>query len=252
MNPAQAADLLLTGGSVLTMDAVRRTAAAVAVRGGRIAFVGTDRDAAAFVGPRTRRVDLRGRTLLPSFQDAHVHPAMAGINLARCPLHELPRTLDTYLDTIRAHADREPDRPWILGDGWYMEAFPGGTPSRLDLDRVTGARPALFVNRDGHGAWVNSRALAVAGITRETADPSDGRIERDAAGDPTGTLHEGAMEIVRRLVPPATIEELAHGIELAQAYLHRLGISAWQDAWVRPDDLLAYRMVAERGRLTAA
>ena len=249
MSPVQPADLVLTGGAVLTMDAVRRQAEAVAVRDGRIAFVGRDRDAREHVGPGTRVIDLRGRTLLPGFGDAHVHPAMAGINLARCPLHELPRRLDVYLEAIAAAAGHQ-SGPWILGDGWYMEAFPGGTPSRRDLDRVTGGRPALLVNRDGHGAWANSAALALAGITRDTPDPADGRIEREPDGTPQGTLHEGAMELVRRLVPDPTTDELARGIELAQAYLHRLGITAWQDAWVRPADLDAYLLLAGTGRLT--
>ncbi len=251
MSAEPAADLVLLGGAVFTMDAARRSVEAVVVRGGRIVFTGPSRGAAEFVGPRTRRIDLRGRTVLPSFQDAHVHPVMAGLNLARCPLHDLPRTVEAYQAAIAAYAARESDRPWIEGDGWYMEAFAGGTPDRRALDAVTGARPAFFVNRDGHGAWVNSTALRWAEIDRETADPPDGRIERDAAGDPTGTLHEGAMELVRRLIPEADVDELAAGIELAQAHLHRLGITAWQDAWVRPPDLRAYRQVADRGRLTA-
>ena len=234
----------------MTMDAVGRSAEAVAVKDGRILFVGSARDTASLVGPRTRRIDLAGRTLLPSFQDAHVHPAMAGVNLTRCPLHDLPRRLDAYLEAIAAYAATAQDRPWVLGDGWYMEAFPGGTPTRQDLDRVVPDRPAFFVNRDGHGAWVNSRALELAGIVHDTPDPADGRIERDASGEPSGTLHEGAMELVRDLLPETTTQELADGIQLAQAYLHRFGISAWQDAWVAPDDLTAYRMVAERGRLT--
>ena len=250
MDAKQPADLVLTGGPVMTMGAVRRPAEAVAVKDGRITFVGSARDATFWVGPRTRRIDLAGRTLLPSFQDAHVHPAMAGVNLTRCPLHELPRQLDAYLEAIAAYATAAPDRPWVLGDGWYMEAFPGGTPTRQALDRVVPDRPAFFVNRDGHGAWVNSRALELAGIVRDTPDPADGRIERDASGEPSGTLHEGAKELVRDLLPKTTTEELADGIEFAQAYLHRFGISAWQDAWVTPDDLTAYRMVAERGRLT--
>ena len=250
MDAKQPADLVLTGGPVMTMGAVRRPAEAVAVKDGRITFVGSVRDATSWVGPRTRRIDLAGRTLLPSFQDAHVHPAMAGVNLTRCPLHELPRQLDAYLEAIAAYATAAPDRPWVLGDGWYMEAFPGGTPTRQALDRFVPDRPAFFVNRDGHGAWVNSRALELAGIGHDTPDPADGRIERDAAGEPSGTLHEGAMELVRTLLPETTTQELADGIELAQAYLHRFGISAWQDAWVAPADMLAYRMVAERGRLT--
>jgi predicted amidohydrolase YtcJ len=242
-------DLAFVNGSVLTMDAVRRSAQAVGVREGRVVAVGRDADVAPLIGPRTRRIDLAGRTLMPSFQDAHVHPAMAGIGLLRCPLHELPRSLEAYLETIDAYARSHPDTEWVLGDGWYMEAFPGGTPSRLDLDRVVPDRPAFFVNRDGHGAWVNTRTLELAGLTRESPDPPDGRIEREPDGTPSGTLHEGAMELVRRHVPEPTVEELAHGIELAQAYLLRLGVTAWQDAWVEADDFEAYRLLAESGRL---
>ncbi len=251
VNDPDVAELVFVNGSVLTMDATRRIASAVAVDGGRIVAVGADADVAPLVGPRTRRIDLRGRTLLPSFQDAHVHPSSAGINLLRCPLLELPRTLDTYLDAIAAYAGAHPEAEWVLGDGWYMEAFPGGTPSRHDLDRVVPDRPAFFVNRDGHGAWLNTRALEIAGLSRESPEPPHGRIEREADGSPSGTLHEGAMEAVKRLLPETTVDEIADGIGLAQAYLNRLGITAWQDAWVRPIDLEAYRLVAERDALTA-
>jgi predicted amidohydrolase YtcJ len=247
---AIAADLLLTGGSVLTMDAARRRAEAVAVGAGRIVAIGSSADLERWRGPRTRRIDLAGRTLLPGFQDAHVHPAMAGINLTRCPLHDLAPEAAKYLEAIRAYGQANPDLPWVIGDGWYMSAFAGGTPTRQALDAVVPDRPAFFVNRDGHGAWVNSRGLELAGIGRDSSDPASGRIEREPGGDPSGTLHEGAMEIVRRILPPTTTENLARGLELAQAYLQRLGITAWQDAWVTAEDLAAYRLIAERGRLT--
>ena len=123
---------------------------------------------------------------------------MAGIGLLRCPLHDVAATQDDYLRVIRAYADAHPDAEWIEGDGWYMSAFPGGTPRATDLDRAVPDRPAYFDNRDGHGAWVNSAALARAGITAETPDPPHGRIERDTDGNPTGTLHEGAAELVNR------------------------------------------------------
>jgi predicted amidohydrolase YtcJ len=249
--PSGDADLVLTGGRVLTMDAARRTAGAVAVRGGRIVAVGEASDIVRQVGPRTRVVELAGRTVLPSFQDAHVHPVMAGVGMLRLPLHDLQATPETYLDAIAAYAAAEPDRPWVYGEGWYMAAFPGGTPRREDLDRAVRDRPAFFVNRDGHGAWANSRALTLAGIDRDTPDPSDGRIERDASGQPSGTLHEGAMELVRRLIPEPTMDEVIEGLGLAQAYLQRLGITAWQDAWVTPPNLAAYRTFAQRGLLTA-
>ena len=245
------ADLVMTGGSVMTMDAARRTTAALALRAGRIVAVGADADVEPLIGPATRRIALEGRTVLPGFQDAHVHPGIAGLALLRCPLHDLPRRLDEYTAAIERYAEANPDRPWILGDGWYMEAFPGGTPHRADLDRVVSDRPAYIVNRDMHGAWVNSRALAIAGIARDTPDPPDGRIERDADGEPTGTLHEGARDLVGRLVPLPSVDDRADGLELAQAYLHRLGITAWQDAWVTPEDLDAYRRLDARGGLTA-
>jgi len=232
------------------MDASRSTATAVAVRAGRVVAVGTDRDVGELAGPRSRRIELYGRTVLPGFQDAHCHPAFAGIDLLRCTLHDVPRTGEAYADTIGAYAAANPELPWIAGGGWYMEAFPGGTPGKEVLDRAVPDRPAFFTNRDGHGAWVNSRALALAGITADTSDPGDGRIERDTSGQPSGTLHEGAMELVRRLIPPSTIEDLVQGLALAQAYLQRLGITAWQDAWVTPDDLAAYRLLAGRGGLT--
>ena len=132
-----------------------------------------------------------------------------------------------------------------------MPAFPSGTPRREALDDIVPDRPVFLVNRDGHGAWVNSRALELAGIDAGTPDPSDGRIERDAVGAPTGTLHEGAMDLVGRLAPPATQTDMERALLLAQRRLHAFGVTAWQDAWVTPPDLEAYRALAGRGELTA-
>src|SRR6266581_4075690 len=106
-----------------------------------------------------------------------------------------------------------------------MAAFPGGTPARQDLDALVPDRPVLLINRDHHGAWVNSRALELAGITRDTADPADGRIERDADGEPSGTLHEGAMSLVASIAPAATQDDLHRGLMQAQRYMHSLGIT---------------------------
>jgi predicted amidohydrolase YtcJ len=243
------ADLVLAGGSVVTMDVVRRTSQAVAVGAGRIVAVGGDDDVARFVGPRTRRVELGGRSVMPGFGDAHVHPAFAGLGLLRCPLDHLPRSLDAYLEAIDAYSRAHPDLEWVAGDGWYMAAFPAGTPSRHDLDRVLPDRPAFFMNRDKHGAWVNTRALEIAGWTRDTPDPPDGRIEREPDGSPAGTVHEGAMERFRELLPEPTPDERVRGLELAQDHLLGLGVTAWQDAWVDVEDFDAYVALAERGGL---
>jgi predicted amidohydrolase YtcJ len=134
-----------------------------------------------------------------------------------------------------------------------MDSFPGGTPTVALLDDVVPDRPVFLPNRDGHGAWVNSRALEIAGITRDTPDPSDGRIERNAGGQPSGTLHEGATELVVRHAPKVTTAEMLDGLLVAQTYLHSLGITAWQDAIVGGpyDSFDAYVQAAETGDLTA-
>jgi predicted amidohydrolase YtcJ len=248
--PERHADVVFTGGHVHTVDIQRPRAEAVAIHGDRISGVGSADEIAAQIGPTTRVIDLAGRLLLPGFQDAHVHPLSGGMDRMQCDLREAEGR-EAVLATIRAYADEHPADDWIVGSGWYMGDFPGGTPRREDLDSVLPDRPGYFPNRDGHSAWVNSRALELAGITRDTPDPFSGRIERDPDGTPTGSLHEDAAELVERLVPIPGQDEWLAAFELAQAYLHSLGITAWQDAIVTPDDLAVYRRAAETGLMTA-
>jgi predicted amidohydrolase YtcJ len=151
---------------------------------------------------------------------------------------------------VASYAADHPGDPWVLGGGWVMDAFGTGGPHRSALDAVVADRPVLLESTDGHSAWVNGRALELAGITRATPDPPRGRIERDAAGEPTGALHEAAKALVGDLAPEPDEAEWEAAIERGQAHLHRLGITAWQDAAVEPDMLAAYRVLAERGRLS--
>ena len=190
--------------------------------------------------------------LLPGFQDAHVHPPASGVDMLQCDLHDL-WGLDAYRDRIREYAETHPDVEWILGGGWAMDVFPGGTPTKDVLDEIVPDRPVYLPNRDGHSGWVNSKALKIAGITRDTPDPRDGRIERDELGEPSGTLHEGAQSLVADHAPEPTTEEWEQGLVAAQSYLHSLGITAWQDAIVGGSypTLDAYLAVAGRGELTA-
>jgi predicted amidohydrolase YtcJ len=266
----RAASLLFTGGAVYTPDATGRRlvpaggaeasksgGAAVAVRGGRVVAVGAhgDRDVRDAAGPGCEVVDLNGRALLPGFQDAHAHPAFAGLTMMRCNLIGA-QSLDEALARIARYIARHPDAEWIAGSGWRMEWFASGTPSRQLLDQHTGGRPAFLVNRDVHGAWANTRALELAGIGPGTPDPPDGRIEREADGGPQGTLHEGAATLVGRHVPAASLEEKVQGLLLAQQHLHERGITAWQDAIVgdylgNPDPLPTYLAAAQAGKLTA-
>jgi predicted amidohydrolase YtcJ len=265
---AQQAELVFAGGAVYSADrtgrqmapvaaADGRPATAAAVTGGRITWLGDagDRDLRDMTGPGTEVVDLRGRALLPGFQDAHVHPAFAGITMIGCNLIGAA-SLDEALARIGAYGDEHPEREWIAGSGWRMEWFPGGTPDRQALDRVTGGRPAYLSNRDGHGAWANTRALELAGVDRLTPDPADGRIEREPDGGPQGTLHEGAANLVGDLLPELSFDERLAGLLLAQRHLHARGITAWQDAIVgdylgSPDPLPVYLAAAASGQLTA-
>ena len=118
---------------------------------------------------------------MPGFIDAHVHPVYAGAVMIQCEMHGLTG-VDAYLKDVAKYARDNPDAPWITGGGWSMADFPGGTPTRQVLDAIVPDRPAYFPNRDGHGAWVNTRALELAGITADTPDPADGRIERESDG----------------------------------------------------------------------
>jgi len=264
----QQAELVFAGGAVYTADASRRRmvpaeaagggpASSVAVVGGRIEVIGNAGDPRIqeLIGPATDVIDLRGRALVPGFQDAHVHPAFAGVTMIGCNLMGAA-TLDEALARIAGYAELHPEREWIAGSGWRMEWFPGGTPDRQTLDRVTGGRPAYLSNRDGHGAWANTRALELAGLDAPTPDPADGRIERAPDGSPQGTLHEGAASLVGDLVPEVSFDERLAGLLLAQRHLHARGITAWQDAIVgdylgSPDPLPVYLAAAASGQLTA-
>jgi predicted amidohydrolase YtcJ len=253
------ADLILIGGKVRTPAHASGFAQAIAIGGGRIQAVGSDADITDLAGPRTRVIGLNGRLALPAFGDAHVHAISGGLESLRCNMLGL-KTRQACLDTISRYcAHLDGSDVWVLGGGWSMEAFPGGTPTAADLDAVTGGRPAFLPNRDHHGAWVNTAALRRAGVDRDTPDPADGRIERYPDGSPTGTLHDGAMRLVAEHVPAATREDLRLGLAAALRYLHSVGIAHYQDACVGAagelgisDTFGTYRDAAADGTLTAS
>ena len=246
-----APDLIITDASLLTGGRFEPREGAVAVKDGRIVAVGTAAELRDLAGSTTDVRSMPGRLIVPGFQDAHVHPAFGGRNLLRVHLDHLG-SVEAYLDAIAAYAGANPGEPWITGGGWAMYLFPGGAPRTEDLDRIVADRPVFLMNRDVHGAWVNSRALELAGITSDTPDPWDGRIERDAVtGEPTGTLHEGAAYSFRdRFVPRTDPAEWRRSLLVAQQHLHSFGITGWQDAWVTPDILDAYGALDEAGELT--
>lgn len=250
--PAAPADLVLRDAEIYTVDAMRSWAQAVAVRDGLIDYVGTDAGVEAYIGPDTRVIDVADRMVLPGLQDAHVHPISGGMEALACSLNGLG-SQEEYLAAVRAYAQSHPEVPWILGGGWSMAVFgPGARPSRKLLDAIESQRPIYLSSQDGHTAWVNTRALEIAGITRETPQPVDGIIDHDPdSGEPVGSLQEGAMALVEKHIPAPSLETRAAGLRYTLKMLNGFGITAFQDASVRPPDLEAYRYLDERGDLTA-
>jgi predicted amidohydrolase YtcJ len=234
-----------------------RQGAAVVVADGRVRAVVPQEEAASYVasGERVEEVDLAGGLVLPGFQDAHVHPVQGGVERMRCDLTELS-TRAEYLDAIAEYAAAHPDLPWVVGSGWTLSEFGTGGPTADELSAVVPDRPALLLNRDHHGAWVNRTALELAGVHAGTPDPADGRLQRDADGAPTGMLHEGAMTLVSRHLPETSAEEYYQGLLTAQSYLHSFGVTAWQDAILGEyaggaDATPAYLRAVDAGELTA-
>ena len=231
-------------------------AEAIAMDGDTIMAVGSSSEIDALSGSSTRVIDLAGRLAIPSFGDAHVHAISGGLESLRCNLLGV-RSRRGCLDQIAAYAAALPDDAWVLGGGWAMEAFPGGLPTAADLDAVCGGRPAFLPNKDHHSAWVNSIALERAGINASTPDPFAGRIQRDERGDPTGALHESAMGLVAKIVPPTSREDLLDGLRAALERLHGHGITHWQDACIGAagelgiaDTFEAYVVAKQEGWLT--
>lgn len=204
---------------------------AVAVSGDRILAVLPEPDASALIDERTRVVDLGGALLSPGFQDAHVHPVSAGVELLMCNLAEATDAADAVA-RVKAYADANPDEAWIQGGGWSMDHFPRGAPVRALLDAVVPDRPVVLMSRDHHSTWANTAAITAAGIDASTPDPADGRVERESDGTPAGTFHEGAGDLFNHVRPPIGADLAYAGLLRAQEELLALGITGWQDAWV--------------------
>jgi predicted amidohydrolase YtcJ len=240
---APPADRIFVNGRIWTADARRPRAEAIALAGDLVTAVGTNAEVRRFAGPSTVTVDLRGRFVAPGFNDAHLH--FLFVETA-----DLSGALDVaeIQGRIRAYAAAHPERPWVTGRGWAYGSFPGGMPHRRLLDEVVSDRPAFMVGYDGHTSWANSKALALAGITRDTPDPEHGVIVRDESGEPTGVLKEAAARLVRRLVPDPSdaerYEALKKRLDLAASY----GLTSVQNASFNTADLPAYeRVLAENG-----
>ena len=251
------ADLVLRNGLIYTMDASRSWAESVAVQNGKIVYVGDDIGIQPYVGPNTTTIQLNGRFVLPGFIDGHVHPISAGTELTQCGLGEA-NTKEEVLAKIKSCAEADTKSAWLFGNTWSLPAFPNANPQKEWLDAIIPDRPALMTAADGHSTWVNSKALEMAGVTKDTPDPPNGRIERNAQGEPSGTLRESASDLIYRIAPQPSMEEQLAGLKQALYKMNAFGITSFNDASVSDSTtpgavkgLDIYREADKRGILTA-
>ena len=237
-------DLIIHSAKVYAADG-GSMAEAVAVRGNKILHVGANREILRYRRPQTRVIDAKGAAVLPGFNDAHVTFIDGGLARESIDLTGL-ETLDAMLERI---GDADPFRPWVVGRGWTFDRF-ADLPTRSQLDAAVSDRPAMFLSRDGHSAWVNTKALEAAGITRRTAAPNDGVIVHDGRGEPTGLLKDGAISLVTRVMPPSTPEARSRALRLAIREAHARGVTSVQTFGESPDDLELYDEARRAGELT--
>ena len=248
---SNSADIVLKNGSIYTVDENRSWAEAMAIKDGRINFIGSNSVVSNFIGDATQVIDLKDKMVMPGIQDVHIHPISGGILSASCDLNGLS-TITEYRTAISNYANENPDIEWILGGGWAMSVFgAGGKPSKKIIDELVGDRPVYLSSTDGHSAWANSLALEMAGITKDTPNPIDGIIDKDpVTGELIGSLQEGAMSLVRRIIPPDTPESKLAGLRYTIKMLNGYGVTAIQDAIVRESDLKTYATLEKNKELS--
>lgn len=251
------ADAILLGGKIWTGNKAQPEAAAIAILDERIAAIGSDAQVRRWAGPDTRVVQLDGRRVLSGFNDAHVHVFPGGRGLASVQLRDAASPQE-FSERIGAYARTLPAGRWVLDGFWDHERWsPAELPTRQLIDALTADNP-VFINRmDGHMALANSKALALAGITRDTPDPPGGSIVRDAAGEPTGVLKDTAMDLVSRHIPAASAEEVDNALRAAMRYANQHGVTSLQDMAALPDIVRGYSQLAgfwraQRARLWRA
>jgi len=244
----QPADLIVTNAHIYTVDENRPLAEAMAIREGRIVFVGSNRGAEVHAGPNAERMDLRGRTVIPGMVDAHAHLTSLGQSLRRVDLVGT-RSYQEVIDRVVERARTTPNGEWIQGRGWDQNDW-GVTdfPTHEALSRAVPNHPVYLTRVDGHAALVNRRALDLAGVTRETPDPEGGRFIRDAQGNPTGVLIDRAQGIVSRVVPDPSREETRQAVLAAITEANERGLVGVHDAGVGRELIDIYEALAREGR----
>jgi predicted amidohydrolase YtcJ len=251
-----AADLLLRNGHIFTSNPAHPWAKAMAIRGSKIVAMGSDKDVEGFRGPHTKVMDLGGRMAMPGIIDSHIHFLEGSLSLDQFALDDayaIPEIMRRVKDFAAAH----PERKWLLGRGWLYEPFkPSGLPTKQILDEIVPNRPVVIDCYDGHSIWVNSKALALAGITRDTPDPRKGDlvtgtiVKDPSSGDPTGVLKEGAVDLVRRVIPEPTREEKLEAVRRGLKEANRHGLTSVVNASGSISEMDLYDQLRCQGELT--
>src|SRR5215831_10787134 len=244
--PERTVDRIFVNGKIWTADGARPRAEALAVSGEKIVAAGTTEEVRKLAGPDTAVVDLRGRLVVPGFQDSHAHWPGSSVN--EVDLHGA-ETLKEFQVRLVEFAKAHPSLPWITGHGWGYSAFPNQTVDKKYIDAVISDRPVYLLERDGHMGFGNSKAVQIAGVTSATPDPPNGHIMKTANGEPTGEFKEMAQDLVFSKIPPRTMEDqyeslLQHMDEAAAA-----GLTAVQDAYTNLDTLPIFERAAAANRL---
>lgn len=245
---SEPADLVLLHGKIHTEDPSRSIAQALAVRGNSIVAVGSDAAVGALLGPKTRKVDLGGRVVLPGIIDAHTHPAESAQDLGKCSLHDKLLAPPAVKQRVAACLKQQPgDRAQ-----WFEVIMVNPSALTLtlaDLDSMLADRPLLLMGSDGHTAWANSAALKLSKITAATQDPAGGHIERDSAGQPTGTLRDNAAELAEAARPGRSLDHEAAQLGKAFDAMRAVGITSVQDAAVDDHTMQIYQRLYDEHRL---
>jgi predicted amidohydrolase YtcJ len=250
------ADRAYVNGVIFAADAADSRASALAIRDGRILYVGNDAALARYIGPATVKVDLQGRFLMPGLVDGHMHPLEAGTTLLKCSLNYAALTVTELQQRVQACLDQtktaEPDS-WLEVVSWFQESMlPAGVKtSRATLDGLDTKRPILVRSSFGHTVLANSRALKLAQITAATADPVGGKIWRDAAGEPTGLLEDAAHDPLDAMLPKPTAAQDVDAAAKALDAMKQQGITSFLDASAAHEDVAAFATLRRNGRLTA-
>lgn len=222
---ATKADLVLKNGYIYTVDANRTVAQAIAIQGDTIVYVGDDAGVAPYIGEHTGVTDLGGKMVLPGFIDSHSHALSAASEVYSVSLYGM-KSVDDYRNAIKTFLAEHPGLTALQGGGWINPLFPPEGPSREILDELVPDIPAVLSSEDYHSVWVNSKALELAGITKDTVNPEAGIIERDSKGNPSGTLRESAANLVSGVIPPFTDGQVTEGLNYFQQMAHSYGMTA--------------------------